>query len=90
MVSSESFDEIVGCLVATANAHHAATGGVNPDWARWYAEHLTDDLNSVLSSEVGVDELADWLTDADNRYRSEPQTQSWPKSYAAWLIETYR
>ena len=90
MVASEPFDEIVGYLVATAKAHHAATGGVNPEWARWYAEHLIEDLNSVFSSEIESDELADWLAEADARYRSEPQTSSWPKAYAAWLIAEYR
>ena len=90
MVAPDHFDEIVSHLVATANAHHAATGGVNPKWARWYAEHLVDDLNSVLSSDIAVDELADWLAGADRRYRSEPQTSSWPKAYAVWLIEKYR
>ena len=90
MVGSEHFDEIVGYLVATAKTHHAVTGGVNPEWARWYAEHLIDDLSSVLSSEIEIDELADWLAEADDRYRSDPQTSSWPKAYAAWLIEEYR
>ena len=90
MVASEHFDEIVGYLVATAAAHHAATGGVNPQWAGWYATNLVDDLNSVFSSEIEVDELADWLAEADHRYRNEPQTSSWPKAYATWLIEDHR
>lgn len=90
MVASDHFDEIVAYLVATARAHHAATGGVNPEWARWYAEHLVDDLNSVLSSDIEVDELADWLAEADHRFRREPQTSSWPKAYATRLIEEYR
>ena len=90
MVASDHFDEIVSHLVATAKAHHAATGGVNPEWAHWYAEHLVDDLNSVLSSDIEADELADWLAGADRRYRSEPQTSSWPKAYSVWLIEKYR
>ena len=89
MASSESFDEIVGYLVETAKAHHAATGGVNPEWARWYAEHALDDLNSALSAEIEIDELADWLAEADDRYHNQPQTHSWPKAYAAWLIEEY-
>jgi hypothetical protein len=86
MSESETFDEIVHHLVSTAQAHHEATGGVNPAWAQWYAERLVGDLNEVLGSEMDVDGLADWLTEADRRYQEEPQDHSWPKAYAAWLI----
>ena len=86
MSDSETFDKIVHHLVRTAQAHHEATGGVNPAWAQWYAERLVNDLNEVLGSEMEVDGLADWLTEADRRYREEPQDHSWPKAYAAWLM----
>lgn len=89
MSESDQFEEIVGHLVATAKAHHAATGGINAQWARWYAEHVIDDLNKVLGAELDVEELELWLTDADRRYRNEPQTRSWPKAYAGWLIEAH-
>jgi hypothetical protein len=85
MAQNDSRDEVVGFLVTTAKAHHAATGGVNPRWARWYAERLVVDLNEALSADMSVDQLEEWLTAADERYRSEPQEQSWPKAYAAWL-----
>jgi hypothetical protein len=86
MSESDTFTEIVHHLVGTAQAHHEATGGVNPGWARWYAEHLVDDLNEKLGSSMELDELADWLEVADRRYREEPQEHSWPKAYAAWLM----
>lgn len=89
MVQSEGKDEIVGHLVETARAHHAETGGVNPQWARWYAEHLLDDLNSGLDSDMDLDQLESWLIAADERYRQGPQDVSWPKAYAAWLREDY-
>lgn len=84
--TSERFDEVVSDLVATARAHHEATGGENAQWARWYAEHLIEDLDSSLGSEMDVGELEAWLVDADRRYRDEPQTKSWPKAYASWLL----
>jgi aromatic ring-opening dioxygenase catalytic subunit (LigB family) len=87
MSDSKTFDAVVHNLVRTAKAHHEATGGVNPEWARWYAEYVVDDLNDVLGSGMDVEELADWLTEADRRYREEPQEHSWPKAYAAWLID---
>jgi len=85
MADSDSRDEVVGYLVATARAHHAATGGVNPRWARWYAERLVDDLNTALGAEMNADQLEEWLKKADERYRDQPQELSWPKAYAAWL-----
>lgn len=86
MQESDRFEEVAGLLVTTAKAHHAATGGVNPRWARWYAEHLIDDLNASLDVHFDVDQLEAWLIDADVRYRQGPQTASWPKAYASWLV----
>lgn len=89
MTDTDPFDTIVGHLVATAKGHHAATGGVNPTWAKWYSEHLVDDLNEALEAEIDVAELEGWLVAADERYRSEEQDVSWPKAYAKWLIADY-
>lgn len=86
MADSESFDALVGSFIATAKAHHTATGGVNPQWASWYAERLVDDVNGILETEMTVAELTDWLTEADLRYRATDQTVSWPKAYATWLL----
>lgn len=85
MTQSGSHDEVVGHLVATAKAHHAATGGVNPNWARWYAAHLVDDLNLALGADMSVGQLEEWLIAADARYRDGSQELSWPKAYAVWL-----
>jgi hypothetical protein len=87
MAEPHPHDDVVGYLVATANAHHAATGGVNAQWAHWYAEYLLDDLNGALQTEMDVGELEAWLIAADGRYREGPQTLSWPRAYAAWLRE---
>jgi hypothetical protein len=45
MSDAEARSELEGYLVTTAKAHHKATGGVNPQWAEWYAEHLITDVN---------------------------------------------
>lgn len=84
---SDSLHELIGYLIETARAHHAATGGVNPQWAEWYAARAIDDVNGVISSEMSSEELASWLAEADERYRSEAPDMSWPKAYATWLIE---
>jgi hypothetical protein len=80
------FDELVGALVTTARAHHAATGGPNPRWAEWYAEHLIDEVNRILDAQMSIVELTAWLEEADRRYRGADQEMSWPKAYATWLL----
>lgn len=65
MSHNDTRDEVVGFLVTTAREHHATTGGVNPEWARWYAEHLVVDLNEALSADMTVEQLEEWLKAAD-------------------------
>lgn len=83
---TEARSELMGYLITTANAHHEATGGVNPQWAEWYAGDLIGDVNRVLDADMSVDELAEWLIGADRRYREEGPEMSWPKAYASWLL----
>ncbi len=83
---SETRSDLVSYLVSTAKAHHVATGGVNPQWAEWYAEHLITDVNRLLDVDMSVDELAEWLIGADQRYREESPGLSWPKAYSSWLL----
>jgi hypothetical protein len=59
MSDAEARSELVGYLVTTAKAHHKATGGVNPQWAECYTEHLITDVNRVLNADMSVDELAE-------------------------------
>lgn len=83
---SEVFNGLVGQFVDTANAHHEATGGTNPNWAEWYAERLLDPVNELLGSEMSLAELTAWLVEADRRYRDEEPDRSWPKAYANWML----
>ena len=87
--SETTYKELVGHFVATARAHHEATGGVNPGWAEWYAERLIDDVNAVVPTEMTIKELTRWLEEADRRYRSQDQDKSWPKAYAEWLLDDF-
>jgi hypothetical protein len=79
--------ELMGVLVETARAHHAATGGPDPDWAKWYAERARDDVKRILGAEITTADLADWLAAADRRYTQESPDLSWPRAYATWLLE---
>lgn len=89
MGDDSQFSRLVGALISTARAHHAATGGDNPDWAHWYAERLLGDVNDSLGANLDLHGLAHWLIDADRRYRSDDQEEGWPKAYARWLIEDF-
>lgn len=87
MTDRNALEGLVEHLKETARAHHEATGGVNPAWAEWYAEHLIDDVKELSKREMTVQELSVWLADADRRYRAEPPEMSWPRAYATWLLE---
>lgn len=87
MTDSDTHQALKGAFAAAGQAHHAATGGVNPQWAKWYAEYLLEDVNRISEMQMSVDELADWLSDADQKYRAEGPDVSWPRAYATWLLE---
>ena len=90
MTNAETHHELMGVLVETARAHHAATGGVNPQWAAWYADHAIDDINRLVGAEMTATELTTWLEQADRRYAEEEPEESWPRAYATWLLEGAR
>lgn len=85
---TDTYHQLVGHFIETAQAHHQATGGVNPQWANWYAERLLEPVNELVSSNMSVDDLVAWLQAADKRYQEEAPEVSWPKAYAGWLLET--
>lgn len=87
MTQEDRTYSLMGVLVETARAHHAATGGPNPEWAKWYAESAVDEVNQILGAKMTTGELADWLVAADRRYTEERPKLSWPRAYATWLLE---
>lgn len=86
-MDQETKNRLIELLVKTARAHHAATGGENPRWATWYAEHSVDEVNDLSDLQMSISELAAWFSEADRRYRSEEPEESWPKAYASWLLD---
>ena len=87
MTEFDAHSDLMGLLTRAARDHHAATGGPDPEWAEWYGEHLINDVNRVLNTELSAAELAEWLTSADRRYREKQLEESWPEAYALWLLE---
>lgn len=84
---SDTLHELIGHLIETARAHHEATGGINPQWAEWYAARLITPVRQLVHEEMEVDDLAQWLEEADRRYQEEEPDVSWPKAYAGWLLQ---
>ncbi len=86
-MSTEALEELKELLKATARAHHAATGGVNLNWAEWYAEHLYGALPTLIGATPSISEVAEWLTSADIEYRAEDRGTSWPRYYAGFIAD---
>lgn len=87
MAAANLYRSLVGLFIETAEAHHEATGGPNPQWADWYANRMIDSLREVSGTEMTETELRDWLVAADRRFRAEPQEKKWPMAYAEWMAE---
>ena len=83
----DTLHELIGHFIETARAHHEATGGINPQWAEWYASRLIEPVRQLVDEGMEVDDLARWLEGADRRHRDEEPEESWPKAYAGWLLE---
>jgi hypothetical protein len=74
-------------MKATAQAHHAVYGGPNEGWPRWYAEWMYGQLLDLLDDDPSVDQLEQWLRQADARYTAEGPEGTWPGHYARWILE---
>jgi hypothetical protein len=75
-----------------AEAVHAVvaerTGGVDADWALFYAWWLLNwsDFPEALGRRPSLAELTVELTRLDARYRAETVDTPWPRAYAEWLL----
>jgi hypothetical protein len=78
-------------LQAAGPAHHVAfteTGGEDPEWPLWYAEHLIEKLRNLLSQPHLTTSRLVWaLVAADDAYTAEQPALSWQEFYADRLSE---
>ncbi len=76
-----------------AEAVHAViaerTGGVDADWALFYAWWLLNwsDFPEALGRRPSLAELTVELTRLDARYRAGGADKPWPRAYADWLVQ---
>lgn len=88
-----SAEQLADLLKRTGDAHHIAfeeTGGLDPEWARWYAEHLRPELGDSLGRSLSNDEIADILVAAQDDLDTSGATEPWPEFYATHILARTR
>lgn len=92
MADTSKRNAIAALLRETGSAHHRAfiqTGGDDPDWARWYAEHLAAPLGRLFGREVDTGDLECDLTTVDREHRALAERPDWAPFYADWLLARF-
>jgi hypothetical protein len=84
-------DRLAGILERAHKVHAVVaerSGGVDPDWALFYAWWLLNwsDFPDVLGRTPSLAELTVELTALDAAYRAGPQELPWPTAYARTLV----
>ncbi len=83
------FGRLVELLEETGDAHHAAfehTGGADPAWAGWYAEHLLTVGGTAFGDAVSLKRLTELLELAQREWDAGPRSQPWPEFYASLIL----
>ena len=70
-----------------AKAHHDVLAGPGHEWERWYAEFLEGEIDPYLGFGPDADEIADWLTWAAEKHRTEAPDTSRPDYYAELILD---
>lgn len=88
---SDRAELLAGILERAHRVHGVVaekTGGVDPDWALFYAWWLLNwsDFGAVLGRTLSLAELAVELTNLDAAYRAGPTSAPWPRAYAESLL----
>lgn len=66
-----------------------ALDGEDAEWPIWYAEHLKNDLNSLLKTHFTVSELAYFLVQIENERQLFYNESEWPKFYAEKMLNKF-
>ena len=85
---------IAALLEEAAETHHRVyriTGGVDADWASWYAEWLLrlSELPTLLGATPVRSELVYMLVKLDKEHTASRGVESWPEFYASRLVERF-
>jgi len=88
MVDEQTVRELSRLLGAAGRAHHQAVGGPNPGWPEWYASQVHPEIARYVGFEPTVDQVAEWLREAEARHREDAPEDRWPAYYARWILES--
>jgi hypothetical protein len=86
----DTFLALVKLFREAGEAHHRAflaTNGYDPEWPRWYAQHLAPRMEVLLGRPLHVPDLAIHLRTIEDRRKSTIPQANWPCFYAAALLE---
>ena len=89
MSKVELLEELIAIFRATAEAHHQAfieTGGVDPEWASWYAGHMEARLNGALRVRLTHEQIVDLLLRADTDHQHVAPGRDWAIFYAEYFL----
>ncbi len=87
---SSQVEELAQLLMTTGHAHHEAfiaTDGFDPDWAIWYANHVVDQVNSLLGTELSRAEFVYELIGLSREQPANAPDVPWPEYYASRLVD---
>ena len=73
-------------------AHHEAfaeTGGADPEWPIWYADHLVERLRSRLTSQLTRSRIVYCLIAAEEERQSLAPDSPWADYYARHFVECF-
>ncbi|UCD23073.1 MAG: hypothetical protein JSW51_08370, partial [Gemmatimonadota bacterium] len=74
---------------SVGKAHHKAyrdSGGADPEWPAWYAEHLHGELVNLVDSELSKSQLIYLLVLADKKRSKKKPKGDWPRYYAKFVL----
>ncbi len=81
---------VAALLEETGRAHHeafAATGGDDPEWPLWYANHARDRLAEQFGLDYSRSQLVYCLMRADIEHRARAPESRWSDFYAREMVE---
>ena len=92
MSDTQLNDKIRAIFVETAQAHHQAfieTDGADPDWPIWYAQHMHDQLTSLLGANFTRSELVYLIVWAEKERGLKAPGADWVSYYTHFLLDRY-
>jgi glutaredoxin len=86
-MNTELRTNLVDLFREAGQAHHAATGGDDPDWPIWYADHLQEPFAQRLDMNFHKSQLIYCLMNADFEHQARSPDSEWTEYYADQLLE---